>query len=251
MCIRDSDSTFLVKVASEVLPRDKILAVTAQSPTYPPSEYQEALKLVKKMKVKHLSITTQELKDNNFVTNPPARCYYCKYELFTRLKEIAQQNRIEYVADGTNLDDIKFDYRPGLRASQELGICHPLQEASLTKEDIRALSKYLDLPTWNKPAAACLASRIPYGEKITSKKLTMIAEAEEFLNKLGFRTLRVRYHGKIARIEIALEEFKRIIKPQIRNEIIGKFKDLGFIYTTLDLQGYRTGSLNEILDLPN
>ena len=239
------DSTFLIRIAKEVL-GDKLIAVTATSSTYPERELKEAIKYAKDFGVKHIIISSEELDIEGFANNPKNRCYYCKKELFTKVKAVASENGAKYVFDGSNLDD-NGDYRPGMQAARELTVISPLKEAGLTKKDIRDLSKEFGLPTWNKPAFACLSSRFPYGNKITLPKLKMIDEAEQFLLDMGIRQVRVRHHGEIARIEVAPEEREKFFGIDIMDKISAKFKELGFIYTTLDLAGYRTGSMNEVL----
>ncbi|WP_326512681.1 ATP-dependent sacrificial sulfur transferase LarE [Clostridium intestinale] len=239
------DSTFLIRVAKEVL-GDKLIAVTATSSTYPERELNEAIKYAKDFGVKHIIISSEELDIEGFASNPKNRCYYCKKELFTKVKEVALENGVEYVFDGSNLDD-NGDYRPGMLAAKELLVVSPLKEAGLTKKDIRDLSKEYGLATWNKPAFACLSSRFPYGNKITLPKLKMIDQAEQFLLDMGIRQVRVRHHGEIARIEVAPEEREKFFNIEFMDKISSKFKKIGFIYTTLDIAGYRTGSMNEVL----
>ena len=239
------DSTLVAKVCYETL-KDNSMAVTARSETYPDFEFEEAKELVKEIGIKHLVINTSELAIEGFASNPPNRCYFCKTELFERLKDIAKQHGFLHVADGANLDDTE-DYRPGLEASKELGVKSPLKEAGMTKEDIRKASKMLNLPNWNKPAYACMSSRFPYGQSITEEKLKMVSEAEKYLRSLGLRQFRVRHHETIARIEVLPEDIRFLIKPSTRNELIEKFKAIGFTYITLDLEGYRSGSMNEVL----
>ncbi|MBU1864340.1 MAG: ATP-dependent sacrificial sulfur transferase LarE [Candidatus Omnitrophica bacterium] len=239
------DSTLLLKIASEEL-GGKVLAVTADSATYPSEEMNFAKKEARTLKVKHIVITTDELKNRRFVRNDRNRCYYCKKELFSQLLTIAKRKNISCVIDGSNQDDTT-DYRPGFKAVRELGIRSPFIEAKLTKKDIRTISKRLRLPTWNKPSCACLSSRFPYGTKITRPVLTRINKAEEILRAAGFRQVRVRHHGDSARIEIAQEEMKKLIR--MRKKIYTQFKKLGYTYSTLDLLGYRTGSMNEVLTL--
>lgn len=239
------DSTFLVKVAHEVL-GDKLIAITATSSTYPERELKEAIQYAKDMGVKHLIISSEELDIEGFASNPKNRCYYCKKELFTKINRIAKENGVAYVFDGTNVDD-EGDYRPGMQAARELEVISPLREAKLTKEDVRELSKELNLPTWNKPAFACLSSRFPYGHKITAPKLKMVEEAEQFLLDLGLRQVRVRHHEEIARIEVSPEERSVFFDLTVMDKIGEKFKELGFTYVTLDISGYRTGSMNEVL----
>jgi len=237
------DSTLLLKVAADVL-AENVLAVIASSRTYPSQEIREARDIATKLKVRHRVIHTSELENPDFVKNPPLRCYYCKQELFSALKKLAKKERIAYVLDGQNVDDLG-DFRPGARAGQELGIRSPLKEAGLTKNDIRRLSKAFGLPTWNKPSLACLASRFPYNTEIDIQSLKQVGAAENFLRKMGFGQLRVRHHGDIARIEISPQEFAKIMKPEMRQKMIARLKKLGYLYVTLDLAGYRTGSLNE------
>ena len=239
------DSTFLIRVAKEVL-GDKLIAVTATSSTYPERELNEAIRYAKDFEVKHIIISSEELDIEGFASNPKNRCYYCKKELFTKVKEVALENGIEYVFDGSNLDD-NGDYRPGMLAAKELLVASPLKEAGLTKKDIRDLSKEYGLATWNKPAFACLSSRFPYGNKITLPKLKMIDKAEQFLLDMGIRQVRVRHHGEIARIEVAPEEREKFFNIEFMDKISSKFKEIGYIYTTLDIAGYRTGSMNEVL----
>ncbi|WP_033426660.1 MULTISPECIES: ATP-dependent sacrificial sulfur transferase LarE [Thermoanaerobacter] len=239
------DSTFLIKVAYDVL-GDKALAVTARSSTYPEREFNEAIKYIQEIGARHIAITSEELDVDGFSSNPIDRCYYCKKELFQKVWKVAKENGIDHIADGSNYDDLN-DYRPGMKAAQELKVVSPLKFAKLTKKDIRALSKEMGLPTWNKPSFACLASRIPYGQLITREKLSMIDKAENFLIELGFRQLRVRHHGNIARIELGEKDYEKILNRDLMKKIAAKLKDIGFTYVTLDLEGYRTGSMNEVL----
>lgn len=240
------DSTFLLKVAYDML-GDNVIAVTAKSSTYPEREFNEAKKLAEKIGVKHIVIVSEELDIEGFSKNPTNRCYYCKKELFTKIKNIAKENNMNYVLDGSNLDDVG-DYRPGMIAAKELDVLSPLKLAELTKSDIRQLSKALGLPTWDKPSFACLSSRVPYGSEITIPKLNMIERAEQFLLDLGFRQVRVRHHGDIARIEVAAEEREKIFSIELMNKISEKLKAIGFKYVTFDLAGYRTGSMNEVIN---
>lgn len=241
------DSTFLLK-AAKLAVGNNVLAVTAKSGTFTPEEYRRSKQLAKKLGVEQLAIVTSELLNRRFTANPPDRCYHCKKELFSRLIRIARERNIKYVVDGTNLDDSK-DYRPGSRACGELGIRSPLSEAGLDKKDIRALSRKLGLPTWNQPAYACLASRIPYGTKIDRKNLLMVSAAEGYLKSLGFSQVRVRHHGDIARIEVIPGEMGRFRRKRLKEKIVGRFRKIGYRYITLDLQGYRTGSMNEALKI--
>lgn len=239
------DSSFLLKIAHEEL-GDKLLAVTAVSETYSEDEHREAIELAAALGARHKSIHTEETNDPCFASNPPERCYYCKKELFGKLRGIAEEEGVEIIMDASNIDD-NSDYRPGRIAAGELHVRSPLIEAGITKDDIRALSRELDLPTWDKPAMACLASRFPYGETITPEKLERCEAAEKALHKAGFRVVRVRSHGDIARIEIDSEKIDEILKPEVRTKIAEEVKKAGFAYVTLDLQGYRTGSMNETL----
>jgi len=239
------DSTLLLKVARDVL-GERAMAVTARSETYPSREYEEAVQLAREIGARHLTIDTSELSVEGFSSNPPDRCYFCKGELFQKLLEIAGEHGIQYVADGASLDDAS-DHRPGMRAAAELGIVSPLKEAGLTKNDIRELSKRLGLSTWDKPSFACLASRFPYGEKITPEKLIMVDRAESFLRSLGFRQVRVRHHDNMARVEVPEEDIPRFLNDSVRERVASKLKEIGYTYISLDLQGYRSGSMNEVL----
>jgi len=239
------DSTLLLKVASDVLGKN-VLAVIASSETYPGNETMDARKLARRLKVRHIVISTHELDNPDFLSNPPERCYHCKKELFGTLASIAQEEGISFVLDGSNHDDL-LDFRPGAKAAKELGIRSPLREAGLTKAEVRELSRRLRLPTWDKPSLACLASRFPYHTRIEGKSLRRIGAAEEFLREAGFRQVRVRHHGPIARIEVETGEFPRLLKKGLAAKISARLKELGYSYVSLDLEGYRTGSMNETL----
>jgi uncharacterized protein len=241
------DSTFLAVTAHEVLGKNS-LAVFAASPVAPPMEKEEAASLALHIGLRFKIIDSNEMSNPDFVSNPPERCYYCKRELFSELKPIAAAEDLKWIADGTNADDLS-DFRPGRKASAEAGIRSPLLEAGLTKAEIRQLSHARDLPTWDRPASPCLASRIPYGIPVTAETLNKIARGEQYLHSLGLRQLRLRHHGDIARIELDPEDMAKIIKPEIREGIVTHLKALGYKYVALDLTGYRTGSLNEVLDL--
>lgn len=237
------DSTLLLKVARDVL-GDRVLAVIASSETYPGKEIREARALARTLKVRHRVIHTDELKNPEFVKNPPLRCYHCKRELFSTLKAIAREEGIPFVLDGQNADDLG-DFRPGAKAGRELGVRSPLKDAGLGKEEIRTLSRHLGLPTWAKPSLACLASRFPYETAIEIKSLKQVGAAEDYLRSLGFGQLRVRHHGDVARIELTAGDLARAAAPGIREKIAARLKKLGYLYVTLDLAGYRTGSMNE------
>jgi len=237
------DSTFLSRVAFDVLGENS-MAITAKSETYPRSEFEEATRLAKEIGIRHEITVSEELDIPEFSANPVNRCYHCKKELFTKLKEIASEYGVQHVADGSNFDDLD-DYRPGMQAVEELEVRSPLKEAGMTKDDIRELSKQMGLPTWDKPSFACLSSRFPYGNKITREKLTAVGEAEIFLKGLGIRQLRVRHHDKTARIEVTEDDMTILL--QKKEQIVKKLKELGYTYVTMDLQGYRTGSMNEVL----
>ena len=238
------DSAFLLKVASLVLPKNKILAVTASSATYPKEELLFSKSLARQLDVRHKVIKTDELKDKRFIANPLNRCYFCKRELFKRLKALASKFKLNFVVDASSLSD-RLDFRPGEKAKQELKIRSPLMEAGFTKQDIRRTSKKLELITWDKPALACLASRIPYGVKISSLLLGRIHRAEKQLKKIGFRQVRVRHYNGLCRIEVAKNEIPYLFSK--RKQVVEKFKKLGYNYVTVDLEGYRTGSMNPAL----
>lgn len=237
------DSSLLLKVAKDVL-SDNVLAVTANSPLYPEDEIKQAKKTAKQLGAKLVIIDTDELKNKTFVKNPINRCYLCKKELFRELTKIARMRKLNYIADGSNLDDNK-DYRPGTRAVREFGVRSPLKEARLTKQDIRELSRIFRLSTWNKPAFACLASRIPYNEEISKNNLTKIKKGERIIRNIGIKQVRVRLQNNLARIEVPSAEIPRLVN--YRKILINKMKKLGYNYICIDLQGYRTGSLNEVL----
>jgi uncharacterized protein len=242
------DSTLLLKVAHDIL-KDKVIAVIGKSETYPEEEFNEAIKLAEFIGARYKIVTTEETDNLKFAENPPDRCYYCKTELFSKLKEIAEAEGIRWIADGTNADDVK-DFRPGLRAVKENNIRSPLLEAGLTKNEIRELSRLLGLTTWDKPSFACLSSRFPYGMPIDREKLKKIDKAESFLRKLGLKVFRVRLIDEnTVRIETGKEEFKKFFEDDFRVKVVNELKNLGFIYITLDLEGYRTGSMNEVLKI--
>ena len=240
------DSTFLLKTAHDVL-GENVIAVTARSCSFPKRELDEAAEFCKAEGIEHHIVESEELSIEGFSQNPPNRCYLCKKELFAKICVMAAMNGMSHVAEGSNMDD-NGDYRPGLIAVSELGIKSPLREAELTKEEIRLLSKEMGLPTWNKQSFACLSSRFVYGETISEEKLGMVDRAEQRLLDLGFHQVRVRIHGTIARIELAPEEFAKLMSEDVRGNVYAYLKSLGFTYVTLDLGGYRTGSMNETLE---
>jgi uncharacterized protein len=240
-----ADSTFLAKVAHDEL-GERAVAVTARSETYPVREADEAAALAKRISIRHLAIQTEELSLEGFRNNPPDRCYHCKRELFGKLRALAHEMGLRHVLDGANADDAG-DFRPGARAAAELNVRSPLQEAGFTKEEVRLASRALGLPTWNKPSYACLSSRFPYGETITPENVRRVDQAEALLRGLGFRQVRVRHHGDTARIEVPPEGIALLAREEVRARVVARFKELGYTYVTLDLQGYRTGSMNETL----
>lgn len=240
------DSTFLLKIAHDVL-GDKAVAITAGADFFPKRELEETEDFCKKEGIRQFILDFKEMEVEGFRKNPVNRCYLCKKELFTKIKQIAAQQQIAAVIEGSNLDD-NGDYRPGLVAVAELDIKSPLRFAGLSKNEIRILSKDMELPTWSKPSFACLASRFVYGETITKEKLSMVDKGEQLLLDMGFEQVRVRIHGMMARIEILPEEFDRLMQKENREHIVKCFKEYGFTYVAMDLTGYRTGSMNETLE---
>jgi uncharacterized protein len=238
------DSTLVLKVAREVL-GDRVMAVIGTSEVYPRREIESAIALATEMGVPLMLIPTRELGDPRFASNPLNRCYFCKNELFTKLTAIAQEKGYRYVVDGTNYDDAAHDFRPGLQAGKELGVRSPLLEAGLTKAEIRQASAALGLPTWDKPSFACLASRFPYNTNISREALQQVDAAEEFLYRLGFRQLRVRHYGDTARIEVEPQDIPRLAEAETRAQVVRRLRELGYRHVTLDLVGYRSGSMNE------
>lgn len=238
-----ADSTFLLGVALDAL-GEKALAVTARAPIFLASELAAAEAMAHRLGARHLFVEVGLLDDPLLSSNPPDRCYLCKRALFSRFKALAEEHGLRAVVEGSNYDDLG-QHRPGLRALRELGIRSPLTEAGLTKAEIRALSREMGLPTWDKPAQACLATRFPYGERLTLEKLERVEKAEEFLRSLGFGQLRVRSHGPLARIEVPGEDRARLLKSA--TPIVARLKELGYTYVTLDLEGYRSGSMDELL----
>jgi len=240
------DSAFLAAVANEVL-GNNALSVTAVSPSLAPSELEEAESLAQDLGLNYRTINTNEIDREDYSANNPDRCFFCKDELYSHLIKFCGEENYNFVVNGTNVDDLG-DYRPGLDAATQYGVRSPLVEANLEKKDIRVLSREMGLPTWDKPAQACLSSRIPYGTMVTVEALTTIAKAEKYLRTKGFKQLRVRHHESIARIEISADDFDVLTSEPLRTEVPSYFKSLGYSYVTLDLEGFRSGSLNEILN---
>jgi len=238
------DSSLALAVAARALPKNRVLAVTSNNETYLPSELDLARDLAASLGVEHLVVNTRELDDPNYASNPTNRCYFCKSTLYSDLARLAEEKGYACVVDGANKDD-EGDYRPGRKAARELGVVSVLSRAGMTKDEVRELAKHLRLPTWDKPALACLSSRFPYGQEITPQKLSQVARAEEFLRREGFRQVRVRHHGEIARLEVGPDELERAFA--MREDISAELLDAGFLYVTLDLAGYRSGSLNAAL----
>jgi uncharacterized protein len=237
------DSTLLL-AASHIALGDRVLAVTALSETYPQEEAEGAQQLAASLGVPHRFVVSEELDLPEFKTNPRNRCYYCKRELFSKLGEVAAEVGLAYVCDGSNVDDLS-DHRPGSQAASELAVRSPLREAGLDKAAIRALSQWLSLPTWDKPSFACLSSRFPYGTAITRERVARVGRAESAIRELGFTQLRLRYHGEVGRLEVLPEEFSLLLEPGVNARVVAILKEAGFVYATFDLQGYRTGSMNE------
>jgi uncharacterized protein len=241
------DSTLLLFIALREL-GDRVVALVASSPTYPDFEITKAKEILGQWGARLVEVHSNELEIPDFKENSPRRCYHCKQELFRKCREEAERLGLRYVADGANFDD-RGDYRPGMEAARELGVRSPLMEAGFTKADIREASRHLGLPTWNKPSLACLASRFPYGTEISPPRLRQVGRAEDHLRRLGFGQLRVRYHGELARVEVEPAEIPRLLDPDLREKVVRGLKEAGFVYVTLDLQGYRTGAMNETLSL--
>ena len=240
------DSSFLMVAAHRAL-GERAVAVTARSFAFPKRELEEARALAKTEGIRHLEFDFPTFEVEGFAENPPDRCYHCKTAILKKMREIAEAEGMEHIIEGSNVDDAQ-DYRPGEKAIREQGIVSPLKEAGLTKAEIRQLSREWGLPTWDKQSAACLASRFAYGEPITEEKLSMVEQAEDYLRELGFGQLRVRVHGTLARIELTESDFAKAAEPELRRTINEVFRKLGFSYVTLDLQGYRMGSMNEVLN---
>ncbi|MBM3297124.1 MAG: ATP-dependent sacrificial sulfur transferase LarE [Candidatus Aminicenantes bacterium] len=243
-----TDSSLLLKTSLQALGPERVLAVVASSETYPRREVDAALQTAGEWGVRCVLVHTREMDNPAFASNTPDRCYHCKQELFRTLRDIAARENIPFVVDGQNLDDLE-DYRPGSRAARELGVRSPLQEARLTKAEIRGLSRALGLAVWDKPAMACLASRFPYHTAIDSENLRRVGEAEEFLRGLGLKQVRLRHHGDVARVECDPGDFGRLMEEGVRTKVVRRLKDLGYLYVALDLEGYRTGSLNDALKI--
>jgi len=239
------DSSFLAAMAHQKL-GSRCLAVTASSPSLAPWELEESRELARHLGLRHRVIETQEVEDPGYAANGARRCYFCKNHLYERFTAIARDEGYAYVVNGANVDD-EDDFRPGLDAAVEWGVRSPLLEVALTKDEIRGLSREMGLPTWNKPAQACLASRIPYGSPVSIETLKQIARAEMYLRDMGFRQLRVRHHGNTARIELAPNELSQLMDTPLRRGIVERFKELGYLYVTVDLEGYQAGSLNRVL----
>ena len=238
------DSTFLAAVANEVL-GDAALAVTAKSPSLAPSEFEGAVRVAGLLGLNHRVIETAEVERDDYRTNDPNRCFFCKEELYTHLSTLPEAGYSQII-NAHNLDDTG-DFRPGINSAKKRGVRSPLVEAGLTKAEIREQSRVMGLPTWDKPAQACLSSRIPYGTPVTVEALARIAEAEEYLRSLGIERLRVRHHDSVARIEVGPEDFRILLDEDTRREVIERFREIGYSYVTLDLEGFRSGSLNEVL----
>ncbi len=239
------DSAFLAVSAKQIL-GNKALAVTAKSPSLAPSELTKAVELAQEFNINHKIIETNEVEREDYKANDANRCYFCKDELYTHLSVFASKAGYNVIANGTNIDDLG-DFRPGLNAAEQYGIRSPMVEAGLTKAEIRTLSRNMNIPVWDKPAQACLSSRIPYGTPVSVTALNQIAEAEDFLRELGIDQLRVRHHDTVARIEVHPADFLKLVDEDMNHIIVNKFKDIGYSYVTLDLEGFRSGSLNEVL----
>ncbi len=239
------DSTFLLKVAHAIL-ADRAIALTATSPTVPPGELEAAKTFARTLGCRHIIIDSHEMENPSFAQNPANRCFFCKDELYRICRDQASRLGLDNIVDGTNLDDLQ-DHRPGLKAAEAFGIRHPLVEAEMTKDDIRRYSRELGLSTWDKPSSPCLSSRFPYGTQITLEKLQKVGACEVYLKELGFREFRVRFHDNLARIEVAAGEIDRLLEKATREAVVQRFKQVGFNYVSLDLQGFRSGSLNEAL----
>lgn len=244
------DSSFVLKLCVEQIGRENVLAVTGASETFTEIELDNATDFAKSIGVGHAVVTTREIDNPDFRSNPPLRCYHCKKEFYSKLAELAKKRGFKYIFDGSNKDDLS-DYRPGRKAAEEFGIISPLIKFGLTKKEVRELSRKMGMKIWDKPSNPCLASRVPYGEEITEKKLEMIFKGEKFLKDRGFINVRVRHHGKLARIEVPEKEIIKLLREPLKSDLIKEFTSIGFTWVSIDIKGYRTGSLNEILDLKN
>ena len=242
------DSSLALAVAVRALAKGRVLAVTSNNETYLPSELEGAKGLARFLGVEHLVVNTRELEDPNYAKNPSNRCYFCKSTLYSDLAKVAEEKGYACVVDGANKDD-EGDYRPGRKAAKELGVVSPLSAAGMGKAEVREIAKHLGLPTWDKPALACLSSRFPYGQEITAEKLAQVARAEEFMRRQGYKQVRVRHHGEIARLEVGPDELERAFRD--REKISAELRAAGFLYVTLDLAGYQPGSLNAALKQPS
>jgi uncharacterized protein len=242
------DSSLALAICARTLPKERVLAVTSNNETYLPSELDLAREFAASLGVEHLIVNTRELDNPDYASNPKERCYFCKSTLYSDLRRIAGERGYACVVDGANADD-EGDYRPGRKAAKELQVVSPLSLAGVGKAEVRQLAKHLGLPSWDKPALACLSSRFPYGQEITAEKLAQVARAEEFLREQGFRQVRVRHHGEIARLEVGPEEMERAFA--LRDRIAAELKEAGFLYVALDLSGYESGSLNAVLGKKN
>jgi uncharacterized protein len=240
------DSTFVLRAALDVLGADRVVAVTGNSDSLARAELAEAVKLAESFGAEHVVLETDELGNESYTANPENRCYFCKTTLYERMEDFCRQRGITHILDGLNADD-HDDWRPGISAAREHGVHSPAAEAGLTKADIRELSRQLGLPTFDKPAGPCLASRVPYGQRITAHKLGMIEKGEAFLHELGLPECRVRHHDNLARIEVPADQVASLAEPETRRRIVEHFRQLGYNYVTLDLQGFRSGSLNEVI----
>lgn len=242
------DSTVVAMAAQRAL-GDRAVAITADSPSVPRAEIAEAQELARRIGVRHRLVATAEFNDPDYVRNDGARCYFCKDELYSEIEELLPHLDAEVICSGANLDD-QGDYRPGLKAAAEHRVRHPLQEAGFTKADVRTLAKHWDLPTWDKPASPCLSSRLAPGVQVTPERTARVEQAEQLLKQLGLRECRVRLHeGDLARLEVPLTALTRLIQPEVRGQLTARLKELGFRFVTLDMEGFRSGSLNELVDL--
>ena len=241
------DSTLLLRIARDVLGPRNVIAVTGVSQTYTADEKRTALRFARELDVEHVLIETDELASSDFSANPADRCYFCKRELLGKILDLARSRGVDAVYDATNVDDLS-DYRPGRKALEESGVTSPLLEAGFTKKDVRLLSRRLGLPSWDKPANPCLASRVPYGTPITEETLDSIRDGEAFIRKLGFPIVRLRHHGELARIEVPAGDLARIVKPAAAKKIAARLRSLGYLWTAIDVEGYRMGSLNRAVE---